>query len=506
MKKSIVSKNNHQFFWGAVVSYATIAFNILSGLLYTPWMIRTIGDDQYALYTLALSVINLFLLDFGIGAAVTKFLSGYYAENKYDEANRFMGVVYKVFFAISALIAICLTVFFFFIDNIYLKLTMEEIHIFKRLFIIVSVYSVISFPFTTFNSVLMANERFADVKLCNLISKVLIVVLIIVCLLCNLGVYSLVVVNALINCIVIGIKYILIRRKTKQRANLRTWDNTTAKSLFSFTVWVTVKELAHRCIFTVMPTIIAALIGSKEITLFSLAATLEGYVYTFADAVNGMFMPRVSKLIRSEKVKEKLTKLMVQVGQFHVFTLGLIYVGFLCVGEAFVDVWMGEGYEAVYYSALILIFPSLIDVPQQIARTTLLAKDIIKQQSLIYAVMAITNVVLAIVFLNWFGIIGASVAVCVSYLIRTAGMNYLYKKHLFIDLKGYFTKVYGKWIAVFILTVVLQYIFSVFVKLTGVLELVINGLFVCVVYIALYMLLHKELVKEILKRRSDDQH
>ena len=89
---------------GALLSYGAILFNVLSGLLYTPWMIRIIGDDQYALYTLALSVINIFLLDFGIGTAVTKFLSNYYAQGQYEEADHFMGIVYKVFIAISAAI------------------------------------------------------------------------------------------------------------------------------------------------------------------------------------------------------------------------------------------------------------------------------------------------------------------------------------------------------------------------------------------------------------------
>ena len=76
---------NKQLTFGALISYAAIAFNILSGFLYTPWMIRTIGDEHYALYTLALSLINVFLLDFGIGSAVTKFLSNYFARNQYDK-------------------------------------------------------------------------------------------------------------------------------------------------------------------------------------------------------------------------------------------------------------------------------------------------------------------------------------------------------------------------------------------------------------------------------------
>lgn len=45
---------------GAAVSYIAVAFNIISGLLYTPWMVATIGKSQYGLYTLASSVITLF--------------------------------------------------------------------------------------------------------------------------------------------------------------------------------------------------------------------------------------------------------------------------------------------------------------------------------------------------------------------------------------------------------------------------------------------------------------
>lgn len=507
MRKSIVSKNNNQFVFGAILSYAAIAFNIISGLLYTPWMIRIIGDDQYALYTLALSIINLFLIDFGIGTAVSRFLSSYYAEKRYDDANQFMGIVYKVFFIISAVILLCLTIFYFLLDGIYVKLTPDELFVFKRLFIIVSVYSVVSFPFTTFNSILMANERFVDVKACELISKILCVVLIVVCLYCNLGVYSLVIVHALVNFISIGVKYLLIRRNTRQRSKLNSWNRSVAKNLFGFTAWVTVKDIAHRCIFTIMPTVIAALIGSKEITLFTLAATLEGYVYTFADAVNGMFMPRISKLIRRDNANEEITSLMTRVGNFHVFTIGLIFCGFICVGDCFVNVWMGEGYTMVYYSALLLILPSLIETPQQVAKTTLLAKGIVKEQSIVYIIMAVTNLALAIIFLNIWGILGASLAVCIAYLLRTFGMNVLYKKYLSINLKKYFFNVYGKWVFVALITVAIEFTFSHFIILpTEILSLLVKGILVVVVYCVSYVLICvekkklKSIIYGILKR------
>ena len=467
---------------GALLSYGAIAFNIISGLLYTPWMIKSIGDDQYALYTLALSVINIFLLDFGIGSAVTKFLSNYYARHEYDQANMFMGIVYKVFFIISAVIAVCLTVFYFFIDSLYAKLTVEELLVFKRLFIIVAAYSVFSFPFTTFNGSLMANERFIELKTCNLGQKILSVILIIFFLLLNLGVYALVLVHAISNAVFILIKYYFIKRRTKQKAQMKAWDKNTAKSLFGYSVWMTVMTIAHRCIFNIMPTVIAAIVGSAEVTVFSLAATLEGYVFTFADAINGMFMPKISRILNSKNAENNLTVLMSKVGRFHVITLGLLFIGFLCIGKDFVNVWMGSKYSLVYVCALLLIFPSILYVPQQVAKTALLAKNIVKEQAFIYIAMAVVNLEISLVLLNLFGVVGAAISVCVSYLIRTIGMNILYKMKLNIKLSSYFRYAYCKWLIAAVVTMIAGFAVERFIPINGWLGLVIKALIIGVVY------------------------
>lgn len=440
--------NKKQLTLGALLSYGAIFFNIVAGLLYTPWMIHTIGDDQYALYTLALSVINLFLVDFGIGSAVSKFLANYYARGQRDEARRFMGVVYRVFFLISAGIAVCLAAFYFCIDRVYVKLTPGELEIFKHLYLIVAASSVLSFPCTAFNGALMASEQFIAVKACNLGQKVLSVALIVAFLLLGGGLYALVLVNVASTAVFNLIKYLCLRRREDARADFSSMDWSIAKQLFGFSVWVTVMSLAQRCIFSIMPSVIAATVSSAAVTVFSLASALEGYVYTFADAINGMFLPRVSRIFAGEQAKEQLQALMERVGRFHIYTLGLLFVGFLCIGRQFVFLWMGEGYENVYLCALLLIFPSLIESPQQVARTALLAADVVRQQALIYVGMAVINLLLSVVLLSAFGLPGAALSICIAYLFRTLTLNVLYKTKLSINVPRYFRTVYGRWFGV----------------------------------------------------------
>lgn len=480
---------NKQLTIGALLSYAAIIFNIASGLLYTPWMIHTIGDDQYALYTLAISVINMFMLDFGIGSAVTKFLSNYNARGLHSEADRFMGIVYKVYFLVSAVIAFCLVVFFFFIESIYINLTTDELVVFKHLFIIAATFSVLSFPFTTFNGVLIANERFIEVKACNLGQKVLNVFLIVLALMGNLGVYSLVIFHSISNVVFIFVKYICIRKNTNVSADFKYFDKSIAKNLFGYSSGITVINLAQRCIFNIMPTMIAALIGSAEVTVFSLAVSLEGYVFTFADAINGMFMPRISHILVHEHAKEKLSTLMVNVGRFHVMTIGLIYVGFLVLGKEFISIWMGTEYNKVYVCALLIIFPSLIDVPQQIAKTSLLAKDHVKEQAVIYVCMAVINVILSLVLIPLTGLVGAALSICVSYLLRTMAFNFLYKRTLEFDLKRFFFNVYGRWGIIAGITVVFGVGIKKLISVSGWIGLLLKIMMIITVYIIMFILI-----------------
>lgn len=438
---------NKQYTIGMAISYAAIAFNIVSGLLYTPWMVRTLGADQYALYALAISVINIFLMDFGIGAAVTKFLSNYYARGEYAEADRFMGVVYKTFIAISCGILLVLSGVYCFLEEIYANLTPAELSTFKILFIIVACYSVLSLPLTSFNGTLMANERFIELKACNLGQKVLSVALIILFLLMGWGVYAMVLAHAATNILFYSIKYWVIRRKTRQRVDWPVKDRGLVKQLFNFSAWVTVMGIAQRCIFNIMPTIIAAMLNTKAVAIFSIASVLEGFVFTFADAINGMFMPKVSRILANEN-ESQLTQLMIRVGRFHIFTLGAIYVGFICLGSSFVNLWMGEDYTLVYSCALFLIFPSLIYVPQQVATVALLAKDIVRAQAIIYVAMGVVNLALSVILIPILGITGAALSICLSYLLKTAALNYLYKRELKINLRQYFTSAYARWLPI----------------------------------------------------------
>ena len=122
---------------GALLSYFGVAINILAGLLYTPWMVRQIGQSDYGLYTLATSVTAFFLMDFGISGAISRLISRYRAQGREDEVKNILGLTYKMYLVIDGLIFLALFIIFLFMQNIFVRLSAAEIEKFRIVFVMV---------------------------------------------------------------------------------------------------------------------------------------------------------------------------------------------------------------------------------------------------------------------------------------------------------------------------------------------------------------------------------
>ena len=70
---------------GALLSYLSIIISTLVQLLYTPLLIRMLGQSEYGLYSLVSSIIGyLTVLDLGFGNAIVVYTSKYRVQKKYD--------------------------------------------------------------------------------------------------------------------------------------------------------------------------------------------------------------------------------------------------------------------------------------------------------------------------------------------------------------------------------------------------------------------------------------
>ncbi len=481
--------SSRQIKWGALLSYFAIAFNVLSGLLYTPWMVETIGKSQYGLYTLANSLITLFLVDFGLSSATSRYLSKYNAEGNREAAERFLGAVYKLYIVIDGVIFTILLVLFFFLDQIYVRLTPAELEQFKVVYVISALFSVINFPFVTFNGILTAYEKFVPLKVIDLLYRVFNIGFTVIALLMGQGLYALVAVHAGVGLLALLLKYIVICKAVPLRVKFRSTGNGIYKEIFSFSVWVTISTLAFRLIMNVTPSILGVVANAGAIAVFGIVTTIEGYTYTITQAINGMFMPRVSNLLTQQDSEKGLNALLLIVGKFQQAVNGLIVAAFVVAGQQFVDLWMGPDYAEAYWGAMLIIIPSMFYSSLQIAHTTAIAMNKVKMLAFLDVTVGILNVALSFPLSKLFGVLGACLAICMSYIIRAIICNLLYNKYLPLNIPQFIKKCYLKMSIPIVLAVLGGLIISYFVPDGGWITFFLKAGVTAVMYLALTILL-----------------
>lgn len=427
---------------GAILSYISIGINILAGLVITPWIIAAIGRSDFGLYTLAMSIISLFVFDFGLSSAVTRFISKYLAERNQDKANVFLALTFKIYVILDIVLIFVLTIVFFLIPQIYKELSPAEIVKFEIIYILAALFSVLSFPFIPANGVLSAHEKFIQIKLCDIAQKIIMVSSMGICLWLGYGLYALVLVNIISGLCAIVLKVFCINRFTPQRMTKTAFDRNEFKNIVSFSSWVTVIALAQRCIFNLAPSVLGVLSGSDSIAILGIALTIEGYTFTFANALNGMFLPRVTKIISENN--GNILPFMIKIGRIQLYIIALIVFGVLCFGKQFIQLWVGNAFSESYLCAILIIFPALLHLPQDIGLQALYAKNEVKRLSYIYVVMAALNILLAVILTPKLEALGICLSICIAYIIRTIGMDILFKRQINIDVISFFRGSYVK--------------------------------------------------------------
>ncbi|RKJ04095.1 hypothetical protein D7X87_12415 [bacterium D16-54] len=495
-----MNESNRQIKIGAMISYCAIIISIITSLFYLPWMTRQIGQSNYGLYTLVNSFVTMFLMDFGLSSATARFLAKYRAEQKIDKENTVFSVITKLYFVIDGGIFIILIIAYFFLGLIYKGLGIDEIETLKQLYIIVAIFSIISFPCMSLNGVLTAHEKFIESKICDLGQKLVAISLIIAALCCNLGVIAIVMANAVSGLLFILVKIALIYHNTEIKFDLSLKDCEITKEVFSFSIWTAISSMCQRFYFSFAPTILGMVSNSKEIAIFSPANALEGYFYMFAEAVNGLFLAKISRYIVEDR-EDRIYELMVKVGRYQLFVMGIIFIGYICIGRDFMVLWMGKDYENAYYCGIFLFIPDMLGFTQQIGNMTIVAKNKVKLSAIGSLFSTSVCVVISFAISRSLGAIGASIAIATGYLIAFLNSNRLYYIYLGIPIFRFFRECFGSFIIPYILTIAIGIFIVKFLPLYGWTGMGIKGGIILTIYLGLVLsfALNKE-EKGLIKR------
>ena len=139
-----------------------MAMSIIINLIYTPFMLKILGESEYGIYSLVSSIIAyLNLLSLGFGASYIRFYSKY-KQCEDEEGIAKLNGLYLIVFLTMGIVALItgLTLAFnvdVFFNNTY---TANDLYIAKILMIFLAINMCISFPASVFVSYITSQEKF----------------------------------------------------------------------------------------------------------------------------------------------------------------------------------------------------------------------------------------------------------------------------------------------------------------------------------------------------------
>lgn len=474
---------------GIILSYGQIFLSIVIGLIYTPIMIRLLGQSEYGLYNTVSSTISLLgVLSLGFNSGYIRYYSKY-KKNNDDESIFKLNGLFLTIFLIIGLIALACGLFLTFNLNLVFSngLTLEEYKIAKILMLVLTINLAITFPMSVFKNIISAHERFIFLKVLNMATTVLGPMVMLPLLFLGFRSIAMVLVSLCINIVVDAICMYYVVVKLKNKVVFKNYEKGIFKSLFVYTGFIAINLIVDQINWNVDKLLLGRLKGASAVAVYSVGYSLYSYYLTFSTAISGIFSPRIHKIANEESgiiLNEKFTNLFIKVGRIQFLLLGLLSTGIIFFGKPFILHWAGAGYEDAYYVAVILVISSTVPFIQNTGIEIQRAQNKHKFRSLVYLFMAILNLILSIFLIKFYGVIGAVIGTAVSLILANGiVMNIYYHKKCNINIFKFWKEILKILIAMMV-----PIIFGIIINLLINLYPIFNLMFFIVVYTVIYII------------------
>lgn len=494
---------------GVLLSYVLMIFEVLSTLLLTPFIIRTLGQAEYGVYKLVVSInAYLLLLDLGIGNAIIRYITKYRIEHNETKERQFLAVA-NIFYIVIAFIAIIAGIILVVLFPLVFSkgLTDSEIRLGQTLLSITMINSAVTLGTTTYNNVLIAYEKFLVSRLSSIIQIILRIVFTFIVLFAGWGSIGIVVINLLMTLVCRVFFVIYVTKVLNLKPLFKGINFSFIKEIILYSSLLLLQMLATQLNSTVDQILIGALVTSSSIILavYGVGSQIVQYYQTIGSAFTGVLMPGVVKMTESGATASDFEREMIRIGRIIFIILSIIFCAFVVNGQEFVILWAGNENSEAYIVAIILMFAYLFILTESIGSQVLWAMNKHREQAILKTIIVLLNIVLTILLIMWNPLIGATIGTFISlFLGDIVVMNIIFKIKLKINLKNYYFGIFKGIIPCLITSTLIGFVIKQFLP-TGWLWFCLKVFIMLIVYGVAMLLFganfyEKQILYSILKK------
>lgn len=474
-----------------MLSYASEIIKILTGVVYTPVMLRLLGQSEYGLYQLVYSVVSyLSLLSLGFAASYMRFYSRSKAENDEEGIAKLNGMFMLIFSVISVICLACGAVMLLNIRSIFSSgLTDSEYKTAEVLLGLMIINLAMTFPNSVFNCSVTAHEKFFFQKLLILLHAFFNPFLTLPLLIMGFGSIGMVSVTTFLTFAMLVSNIFFCFKKLHIKFKFRGLKFSLLKEMWIFTFFIFLNQIIDQINWSVDKFLLGRMAGTTAVAIYGLGGQINTMYVQFSTSVSNVFVPKVNRIVATTNDNGRLTDLFIKIGRIQFMILGLVLSGFIFLGIPFMRFWGGEGYEESYYVTLLLIAPCTVPLIQNLGIEIQRAKNMHKTRSIVYFGIAVGNILLSIPLIKLFGPSGAAAGTAAALIAgNIIFMNWYYHKRIGLDIPRFWKSIFS-FVPSLLAPVAVGTAIMIFVPINNIFTLVLLGLgYTAVFSVSVYFL------------------
>lgn len=454
-------------------------------------MLRLLGQSEYGLYQLVYSVVSyLGLLSFGFSSSYMRFYARLKVKSDDKEIARLNGMFLTIFICIAFLCIFCGIIMVSQIEVIFGNgLTALEYSKARILMLLMIFNLALTFPNSVFDSLTSAHEQFAFQKSLVVLQNLLNPFIILPLLIMGYGSVAMIVVATGLTVAKLVTNIVFCLRNLGVHFLFNGFKLGLFKEMWIFTFFIFINLIVDQINWSVDKFLLGRFSGTVAVAIYGVGAQLNTMYLQLSTAVSSVFIPKVNQIVAETGDNNSLTKLFAKVGRIQFIILTLVLSGFIFFGQAFIRMWAGDGYDDSYRIALFLMFPVTIPLIQNLGIEIQRAKNMHKTRSMVYLLIAISNIIISIPCIKQWGAQGAAVGTAFGLLLGNGiFMNWYYHKRIGIN-TIFFWKQIARFIPALIVPVISGICIMLFISFQNIITLLIVAfIYGCIYFVSMWCL------------------
>lgn len=422
---------------GAILSYVNIIVTMLVGLVYTPIMLRLLGQNEFGLYSLIGAMMAyLSVLDMGLSNTVVRYVAKNRIEGNKENEAELSGLFLFIYSIIGFLTVMIGSVLYFNLENMFGNtLDIEQLYKTKIMVILLTFNFAFTFPLSIFASLMQAYEKFIFLRIINILRVALNPLLALPFLFMGFSSVSLVIITTALNlfCLLSNVfycfKYLDIHFKRGK------FEKEFLYEVAGYSFFIFLNVIMDKIYWGSGQFILGMVSGTAQVAVYAIVMQFTNMYMQFSTAISGVILPRVTMMVAKGVNRNELTELMIKVGRLQYIIIGYIVIMFFLLGKDFIFLWAGENYLPSYPMILLLMLVMTIPLIQNTGIAILQAMNLNKFRMTAYTIFAVINIFMSFILAKKYGGLGCAVSsACAIFISTGLIMNWYYVKKIHLNM------------------------------------------------------------------------